>query len=272
MWACSRQWRPTAASRGRSTGSPRWSTGRRRASKCSNATCRCCFPAPRRPSAAPPPPSPIAIASGALGAEIRRVLERERPDAATSRRSSPPKTRRSASRPPTRTCEPSRCWRRRLGGPLAAATCVAVEDSPWGLQSARAAGLRTVAVAHAYDRVGAGRRRPGHRRIDRRARHRSSEASLTPEEAGSPFFCVILCAGMQRPTRPQLHARRAQPGSRPGDRRADDRARRVSQARRRSVSRPARRARPRSAPACRRRRRSPAGRAAARRSRSATRA
>jgi beta-phosphoglucomutase-like phosphatase (HAD superfamily) len=36
-------------------------------------------------------------------------------------------------------------------GPLAAADCVAVEDSRWGLESARAAGLRTVAVAHTYD-------------------------------------------------------------------------------------------------------------------------
>jgi len=32
-----------------------------------------------------------------------------------------------------------------------AAECVAVEDSPWGLQSARAAGFRTVAVAQTYD-------------------------------------------------------------------------------------------------------------------------
>ena len=37
-----------------------------------------------------------------------------------------------------------------LGGAVAAADVVAVEDSPWGLQSARAAGLRTVAVAHTY--------------------------------------------------------------------------------------------------------------------------
>jgi sugar-phosphatase len=29
--------------------------------------------------------------------------------------------------------------------------CVAIEDSRWGLESARAAGLRTVAVTHTYD-------------------------------------------------------------------------------------------------------------------------
>jgi beta-phosphoglucomutase-like phosphatase (HAD superfamily) len=28
--------------------------------------------------------------------------------------------------------------------------CVAIEDSQWGLQSARAAGLRTVAITHTY--------------------------------------------------------------------------------------------------------------------------
>src|SRR4029079_12166082 len=36
--------------------------------------------------------------------------------------------------------------------PIAAGGCVAVEDSVWGLESARTAGLRTVAVAHTYGR------------------------------------------------------------------------------------------------------------------------
>jgi beta-phosphoglucomutase-like phosphatase (HAD superfamily) len=35
---------------------------------------------------------------------------------------------------------------------LRASECVALEDSPWGLQSAKAAGLRTVAVAQTYDK------------------------------------------------------------------------------------------------------------------------
>jgi beta-phosphoglucomutase-like phosphatase (HAD superfamily) len=30
------------------------------------------------------------------------------------------------------------------------AECLAIEDSRWGLESARSAGLRTVAVAHTY--------------------------------------------------------------------------------------------------------------------------
>ena len=59
---------------------------------------------------------------------------------------------------------------------------------------------------------------------------------------------------------PQLHARGAQPRSRPGDRRADDRARRISEARRRPLSRSARRARPRSAAAVAARRRAAATR------------
>ena len=37
-----------------------------------------------------------------------------------------------------------------MGQPLQPDECVAVEDSRWGLQSARAAGLHTVAVTHTY--------------------------------------------------------------------------------------------------------------------------
>ena len=35
---------------------------------------------------------------------------------------------------------------------MPAAACVAIEDSHWGLQSARAAGMRTIAVTHTYPR------------------------------------------------------------------------------------------------------------------------
>ena len=34
-----------------------------------------------------------------------------------------------------------------------AAACVAIEDSHWGLQSARAAGMRTIAITHTYSRA-----------------------------------------------------------------------------------------------------------------------
>ena len=36
---------------------------------------------------------------------------------------------------------------------VAPAACVAIEDSRWGLESARAAGMRTVAVTHTYPRT-----------------------------------------------------------------------------------------------------------------------
>src|SRR6185436_17235355 len=65
---------------------------------------------------------PIAIASGALGPEIRRALDREG-------------------------------LTKHFGAtPLLPSECVAVEDSRWGLESARLAGLRTVGVTSAYDR------------------------------------------------------------------------------------------------------------------------
>jgi beta-phosphoglucomutase-like phosphatase (HAD superfamily) len=93
---------------------------------------------------------PIAIASGALGAEIRRVLERERlmqhftaivaaEDTPVSKPSPEPYLRAVA------------LLRSSLAVEIAPRECAAIEDSPWGLQSACAAGLRTVAVAQSYD-------------------------------------------------------------------------------------------------------------------------
>ena len=35
---------------------------------------------------------------------------------------------------------------------VAPASCVAIEDSHWGLQSARSAGMRTIAITHTYAR------------------------------------------------------------------------------------------------------------------------
>jgi beta-phosphoglucomutase len=92
---------------------------------------------------------PIAIASGALGVEIRRVLDREgltacfhsivgAEDTAASKPAPDPYQRAVA------------LLKFALHAPLAPGDCVAIEDSLWGLESARAAGLRTVAVAHTY--------------------------------------------------------------------------------------------------------------------------
>jgi beta-phosphoglucomutase len=92
---------------------------------------------------------PIAIASGALGAEIRRVLERERLDGCFTAIVSAEDTPVSKPAP-----DP---YQRAVGllaaasgGSLVAGDCVAIEDSRWGLESARAAGLRTVAVTSSY--------------------------------------------------------------------------------------------------------------------------
>lgn len=90
---------------------------------------------------------PLAIASGALRAEISRVLAREglnpyfvavvgAEDVAASKPSPEPylKAIRALA----------------SGDVPIAAEYVAIEDSHWGLESARAAGLRTVAVTHTY--------------------------------------------------------------------------------------------------------------------------
>jgi len=92
---------------------------------------------------------PIAIASGALGAEIRRVLDRNdltrwftaivsADETAVGKPAPDPYLRAVAQLSAA------------LHEPLAARDCVAVEDSIWGLESASAAGLRTVGVAQTY--------------------------------------------------------------------------------------------------------------------------
>jgi len=94
---------------------------------------------------------PLGIASGALGAEIRRVLDRE---GLTSYF----KAIVAAEDTPVSKPAADPYWRavallsEAVGAPLLPAECVAVEDSSWGLQSAKAAGLHTVAVAQTYDR------------------------------------------------------------------------------------------------------------------------
>jgi len=92
---------------------------------------------------------PIAIASGALGAEIRRVLDREQLTGCFSAIVAAEDT--SLSKPaPDPYLRAVSLLSLRSTTPLLARECVALEDSLWGLQSARAAGLRTVAVAHTY--------------------------------------------------------------------------------------------------------------------------
>ena len=92
---------------------------------------------------------PIAIASGARGEEIRRVLDREELGscflAVVAAEDTP------ASKPaPDPYLKALALLASAIGGTLDAHDCVALEDSRWGLESARAAGMRTVGVAQTY--------------------------------------------------------------------------------------------------------------------------
>jgi HAD superfamily hydrolase (TIGR01509 family) len=93
---------------------------------------------------------PIAIASGARGDEIRRVLLRTNlasyftaivaaEDTPVSKPAPDPYLRALTLLAPA------------TGANLRGAECVAIEDSVWGLASARTAGLRTVGVTHTYE-------------------------------------------------------------------------------------------------------------------------
>jgi beta-phosphoglucomutase-like phosphatase (HAD superfamily) len=93
---------------------------------------------------------PIAIASGALGPEIRRVLMRagvlEHFSAIVSAEDTP------ASKPaPDPYVRAVALLAEKMSPPLHPHECVAIEDSRWGLDSAREAGLRTVGVTTSYD-------------------------------------------------------------------------------------------------------------------------
>jgi beta-phosphoglucomutase len=92
---------------------------------------------------------PLAIASGALRAEILRILNRaglaQCFGAIVGAEDSP------ASKPaPDPYLRAVGLLSAAVGRPLDSADCVAVEDSLWGLESARAAGLRTIAITHTY--------------------------------------------------------------------------------------------------------------------------
>jgi HAD superfamily hydrolase (TIGR01509 family) len=92
---------------------------------------------------------PLAIASGALRAEILRTLGRERLDrhfqVVVGAEDVP--AGKPAPDPYLRAVEQLSAAASRA---IAPAECVAVEDSHWGIASARAAGLRTVGVTHTY--------------------------------------------------------------------------------------------------------------------------
>ena len=93
---------------------------------------------------------PLAIASGALSVEIRRVLDREALTPCFAAIVGADDTEASKPAPDPYLLALAQL-RSALGDDsLAPTECVAIEDSRWGLESARAAGLRTVGVAQTY--------------------------------------------------------------------------------------------------------------------------
>lgn len=92
---------------------------------------------------------PLAIASGALRGEIEGILERTGLRAAFDTIVGAEDTPRTKPAPDPYALAVARL-RERHGPELTADNCVAIEDSQWGVESARAAGLRCVAVTHTY--------------------------------------------------------------------------------------------------------------------------
>ena len=95
---------------------------------------------------------PLAVASGALEPEIAMVL-----DHADLRRyfaaiASASDGVRGKPAPDLYLLAMAKL-QERIGKPLMAASCIAIEDSQWGLEAARGAGLRCVAVTHTYPRA-----------------------------------------------------------------------------------------------------------------------
>jgi beta-phosphoglucomutase len=92
---------------------------------------------------------PLAIASGALRAEIMRVLHDA--DLARFFRAVVAAEDTAVSKPaPDPYLRAVSLLAASIGQPLTPPECVAIEDSRWGLDSARAAGLRTIAITHTY--------------------------------------------------------------------------------------------------------------------------
>jgi beta-phosphoglucomutase len=94
---------------------------------------------------------PVAIASGAIRPEIERVLEREGLTASFAVLVAAEDTAASKPDPAPYRLAVSRL-NEALSLGLAPGECVAIEDSRWGLESARGAELRTIAITNSYPR------------------------------------------------------------------------------------------------------------------------
>jgi beta-phosphoglucomutase len=99
---------------------------------------------------------PLAVASGALEPEITLVLERSGLLSCFKAISSASDGVRGKPAPDLYLLAVAKLSEQ---GPIEPASCVALEDSRWGLEAAHRAGMRTVAVTHTYsaaDLPGAG--------------------------------------------------------------------------------------------------------------------
>ena len=92
---------------------------------------------------------PLAIASGALEPEIAGVLAHAGLTGCFEAIASASDGVRGKPAPDLYLLAISKL-RKTSAGPLIAASCVAIEDSHWGLEAARSAGLKRVAVTHTY--------------------------------------------------------------------------------------------------------------------------
>jgi beta-phosphoglucomutase len=93
---------------------------------------------------------PLAIASGALRPEIELILGRGRIGDLFAAIVASGDTPHSKPAPDPYVLAVDLLARARPERVSERAACVAIEDSLWGIESARAAGLRTVAVTHTY--------------------------------------------------------------------------------------------------------------------------
>jgi beta-phosphoglucomutase-like phosphatase (HAD superfamily) len=102
---------------------------------------------------------PLGIASGGRGREIERVLDRHGLHARFQSLVSADEVPRSKPAPDLYLAAWQQLSARDGGGaqPLAAADCLAIEDSLHGIEAALAAGMRCVAVAHSYPAARLGR-------------------------------------------------------------------------------------------------------------------
>jgi beta-phosphoglucomutase-like phosphatase (HAD superfamily) len=99
---------------------------------------------------------PLAIASGALAPEIELVLDHAGLRSSFAAIASASDGVRGKPAPDLYLLAMAKL-KDRLPNPFDPGTCIAIEDSRWGLEAARQAGLRCVAVTHTYPAVELGK-------------------------------------------------------------------------------------------------------------------